>query len=154
MDLTTSLSRLGQSDPEPSPRARRLAVALATRLDAVVPSPWRLRAEGGWVSRYEGAQWEGSSDVAGILDQVLLPEEGEASAEEWPFPERVVSVALGVLSATQDAISEATTEPWPALVGENARTDGQRVYLWYGPTEATAVLTLPPIDLAELHAAG
>jgi hypothetical protein len=155
MDPIGSFEWSGQPAPDASPAARRLAVALAERLNAILPAPWRARAEGGWVSFYEGERWDGSSDVAGILDQVLAPEDEETEPEDWPFPDRVVSVALGILSAAQDAIAEATTEPWPRpaagpLVSEGARTDGTRVYLWYGTSEADAVLTLQPIELAEL----
>ena len=53
----------------PSPAAIRLAAMLAERLEAVMPPPFHVRAEGGWVSYFNDEQWDGSSEVAGILDQ-------------------------------------------------------------------------------------
>ena len=87
----------------PSVAARRLAALLAERLDAVVPRPFRVQADAGTVTLYEGAAFDSSSYLA----------------------------MLGT------------------------RTDGARVFLWYGPyfdREADAVLSFAPIDLAELLA--
>lgn len=144
------LRRSGQDVAAPSPTAVRLAAALAERFGAVVPAQFRVSAEGGWVSRFVGAQWDGSSDVAGVLD-------GEPEAS--PFVDRVVSAGYHVLSSVQDMIAEATTEPWPRLpqggmANPGTRADAGLVYLWYGPNsehEEGAVLSLPPITLAALE---
>jgi hypothetical protein len=83
---------MGEIDPAPSPAGVQLAAALAECLDAVVRAPFRLRAENGWVSRFDGAQWDSSSEVAGILDQDLSAGgKNEGEPEQWPFVERVVS---------------------------------------------------------------
>src|SRR3712207_6593783 len=117
MDLTEFLERTGQQVPDPSPAARRLAIAFVERLNAVVPLPWRLRAEGSSVSYNEGERWDGSSDIDRILDQELSAEEGEEAPKDRLFPERINSVAISVLIATQERIAEATNEPWPRLPG-------------------------------------
>jgi hypothetical protein len=139
---------------DPSPAAIGLAGALAMRLDSVVPRPFQVRAEGGWVSLYHGDTFDGASDVASILDQELDAEDDE----EWPFADRVQTVAWNVLSRVQDAIAEATTDPWPRLSAGGMAEPGMRVdanvlYLWYGADsndEATAVLSLPLIPLGGL----
>ena len=145
--------------PDASAAAVRLAAALAARLNAVVPRPFRVRAEGGWVARYHGESWEGSSDVAGVLDQPIAPDETD---EQWKFPGLAAGIAWNALSSVQDGVSETTTEPWPQLPGggmalPGTRTDGERVFLWYGPdheSEADAVLLLPPISLAAISGQG
>jgi hypothetical protein len=146
--------------PDPSPPAIRLAAALAERLDAVVPRPFRVRAEGGWVSLYRGSAWDGSSDVAGVLDQEADPE--APAGERGSFAWFAAMVAENVLSSVQDGVAEGTAEQWPALPQggmalPGTRTDGQRVYLWYGADyerQVGAVLSFPPIPLAELAGSG
>lgn len=152
--------RRGADMPSPSRAAVRLATALAERLDAVVPSPFSVRAESGWVSRFEGAKWDGSSEVAGILDwDPSAAREAGWETEDWPFVDRVVTVCDNVLNAVQDMIAEVTAEPWPRLPrGEMAapgsRADAELIYLWYGPDSAReegAVVALPPISIASLE---
>lgn len=141
----------------PSAASVRLAAALAERLGPVLPAPFRVRAEGGWVALYRGGEWDGSSGVALVLDHVIDPDRPDypPGEQDWPLAARAASVADGVLSSVQDAVTEATTEPWPALPGggmalPGARTDGERVYLWYGPDEGAPVLAFAPIVLADL----
>lgn len=96
--------------------------------------------------------------MAAVLDQELQSAAPGEPHEEWPFADRVASIGEHVLSSVQDAVAEATTEPWPRLpsgdmANASSRTDGERVYLWYGPRsdrEDGAVLTLAPIALKEL----
>src|SRR6478672_8839757 len=85
--------RLGLEVPIPSRPGIRLATALAERLDAVVPAPFRVRAEDGHVSQFIGNQWCASSDVAGILDQDSSDQGAdELESEDWPFVDRVASI--------------------------------------------------------------
>jgi hypothetical protein len=144
-------------DRAASPAATLIAEALAERLEAVVPPPFHVRAEDGWVSRFNGDYWDGSSDVARAVD---LPEEDDNSDDRreaqinW-----IVSSCWGVLSSVQDMISEATTEPWPRLPHGGMANPGTRlengcVYLWYGLDEKSdegAMLVLPPIELISLN---
>jgi hypothetical protein len=145
-----------QEQPAPSPAAIRFAELLAERLDAVVPSRFRVAANGAWVSLYDGETWDCSIGVASLLDQAIDPDVPAAARES--FASYAETVAQSVLSNVQDAISEATTDPWPALPDggmalPGTRTDGERVFLWYGPDwrqEVDAVLSFPPIVLKEL----
>jgi hypothetical protein len=157
MDQSTDSNlREERPRPDPTPAALRLAVALAERLDAVVPRPFRVRADDGWVSRYHGDAWEGSSDVASVLDQPI--DQGVRPGERGSFAWFAAISAEGVLSSVQDHVSEATTEPWPllpvgAMARSGTRTDGERVYLWYGPDwerETGAVGSFEPISLDRL----
>lgn len=137
----------------------RLAAALAERLNAVVPHPFHVRAEEGRVSLYAGETWDSSSDVAGVLDQEVDPE--APPGERHSFAWLAAMVAENVLSSVQDGVAEATTEPWPKLPHGGmahcgTRTDGEQVYLWYGPEydrELGAVVSFPPIHLHVLLAA-
>jgi len=123
-----------------------------------VPRPFRVLADGGWVSLYEGAAFDSSSDVSGVLDQEI--DQDAVAGERGSFAGNVVGVAWNVLSSVQDGISEGTTDPWPALAGggmsmPGTRTDGVQVLMWYGPDserEIDAVLSFAPIILAELLA--
>ena len=142
---------------EPSPAAVRLAAALAERLDVVVPRPFHVRAEGGWIAVYRGEEWDGSTGVAAIVGDDDAGPEGIAD-KGAPLAERVQAAAWAVLSSVQDAVSEATTEPWPVLPAgglalPGTRADDESVYLWFGPEtarETGAVLSLPSIRLEEL----
>ena len=145
--------RSEQQEPDPSPAAVRLAVALAERLDAVVSAPFRVRAEGGWVALYHGETLDGSAQVAETLDQ---------ATDRAALARYAAWAAEQVLSSVQDGVAEWTTEWWPLLPGggmalPGARTDGEHVYLWYGPDgerEAGAVLAFPPISVADLGSPG
>jgi hypothetical protein len=61
-----------------------------------------------------------------------------------------------VLSSLQDAVAEATAEPWPRQAGGDlalpgARVDGEWLHLWFGPDEQAPVLGVAPIHLAALR---
>lgn len=165
MEPDWSFHQARPADPEPSPAAVRLAAALAERLDAVLPPPFRAHAEGGWVALYHDSAWNGSTGVAGVLDQELdAAEPGPEDADAGPRPlaDLARTVAWNVLSSAQDAVAEATTNPWPVLPGggmalPGARADDAWLHLWYGPHydhEAGAVPTLAPIPLAVLEQPG
>lgn len=142
----------------PSLAALRLATLLAQRLDAVVPRPFRIQADAGMVSLYEGAAFDSSSDVTGVLDQELDPD--AAIGERGSFAWQAAGVAWNALSSVQDGVSEGTTDAWPSLPGGNlalpgTRTDGVSIFMWYGPDhdkEIDAALSFAPIVLAELLA--
>jgi hypothetical protein len=149
-DLAEAIAAILEAQNAPSPAAVRLASALAERLDAVVPVPFHVRAEGGLVASLIGAHYDTISDVAGVL---------ERDAEDSPFVERVLTVCHQVLNNVQDMIAEDTTEPWPRLpngrmANPGTRADAELIYLWYGPDtsrEDGAVIILPPIALAALE---
>jgi hypothetical protein len=153
-----SLRLLRVANGTPSPTAARLAAALSERLDAVVPAPFRVRAEGGCVSLFEGDQWQCSSDVAVVLDQALSASEDVAAGGDKPLTDRIVSISWMVLSYVQDAIADSTTEPWPSdtqggMANPGTRADAEQVYLWYESDverEYSALLSLRPIPIAEL----
>jgi hypothetical protein len=157
-NLAEALALFRMGEGVPSLAAVSLATALADRLEAVVPAPFHVRAEGAWVSLFDGARWDGSSDVAGVLDQETSTSEDAAESVERLFADRVASISYSVLSSVQDGIAEATTEPWPRLpqggmANPGTRADKEHVYLWYGPDwqrEAAAVLSLSPIIIAAL----
>ena len=128
------------------PSARKLALALAARLDAVVPSRLRVRADGTSVNVYDGSEvWHGSA-----ASEILEDDDDRTVAE------RADCASSAVISGVQDAVAEALHEQWPALATgamalPHTRTDGDNVYLWYGRDENHPLLTLPPIVIADLE---
>src|SRR5689334_10980549 len=126
-NVTEALAWFGIQKAVPSPAAVRLAAALAERLDAVIPPPFRVQAEDGYVSGYEGDRWDSSSDVAGVLDwDPAAAREAGWDPADAPFATRVVSIAENVLNSFQDMIVEATTEPWPRLPTGGMAIPGSR----------------------------
>lgn len=163
-NLAESLSRFafhGDVDSPPSSAALKLAAMLAERLEAVMPPPFHVRAEGGWVSHFNDEQWDGSSEVAGVLDHGRSGTNEDLGEQHEPRPmeDQVASICWNVLSAAQDMVAETTHDPWPRLLqggmaNPGTRVEAGRVYLWYGPdddSEATAVLSLVPIELVALE---
>jgi hypothetical protein len=68
--------------------------------------------------------------------------------------EQVSALVQGLLSQVQDAVCEATTEPWPLMV-TNGRRDmglgdaigvGEELLMWYGDRDAP-VLRVPTVSL-------
>ena len=125
--------------------SRKLAVALATRLNAVVPKPLSVRAVGTEVHVYNGTRFEGSSPASEIVDD----DDGRSLAEKADW------ASSAVVNGIQDVVARTLTEQWPLLPGAemaiaHARTDGEHIYIWFGDLEAPA-LVLPPIDISELE---
>src|SRR6185436_10515014 len=83
--------------------AESFARALAERLDAVVPRPVNVRADGSGVAVYVGDEWWGTSLVGEVL---VEPEVGDGG-EPWPLAERIETAARAVLSSVQDTVAVA-----------------------------------------------
>lgn len=125
--------------------AARLAAALATRLDTVAPSPFRVRAAGTDLCVDHPTGWGTTMPLDWIEDE----------AEDRSAAELAELVAWNALSSLQDAVAESSKEPWPELAPRvlalpGTRRDASHVYLWYGPSKHTAVVALEPISLAEV----
>jgi hypothetical protein len=118
-----------------------LAVALARRLDDVAPAGVTVRAQASDLAVLHAGRVVGISGAPAILETV------EALQEPAENLETAVRAAL---SAVQDYIADATTEPWPGTGGmqpnPDARVEASSVSMWFGPEDAP-VLRLPPIDL-------
>ena len=74
--------------------------------------------------------------------------------DDRTIAERAECVARAVLSTIQDDVAEYLTLPWPVdawgkMVMPGARTESERLYLWYGESEAEPVISLTPIDFHE-----
>jgi len=142
----------------PSLAARRLAALIVQRLDALLPRSFRVEAEAGVVSLHEGAAWDTSIGLASLVDQDVDP--AAAPGARYSFAWNAANAAESVLNNVQDGISERTKDPWPRLADGRiamwgARTDGERIFLWYGPDsdrETDAVLSFEPISVTELLA--
>jgi hypothetical protein len=146
----------------------RLAGALAARLDPVVPRPFRVRADGANVTVDHPAGWGFTTFVGTLRGDSPPPydfswaETAYAPADSPPASEpteleRVAAAVWAVLSAVQDVVSEATTEPWPLVPPRQmalpeTRADGEALHLWYGPVEAAPGIAFTPIPLRDIAA--
>ena len=137
--------------------ASRLSAALAPRLDAVVPRPFRLHAEGPVLVLEHPDGWGAQK----YLDWIEHPHWLANAVKDVGAGRAIARVAeiavVSVLDGLQHDIPEALREPWPALsptrfAAAAALCDGENVYLWYGESEETAVVSFPPIPLSDLVA--
>jgi hypothetical protein len=125
--------------------SHHLAEAISDRIGAIVPPPLAVQAEGSSVNLYVNSKFWGGSAAAEIIEDV----------DGSTFSERLERAAIAILSGIQDCTAEYLTLPWPVDEGgemamPGARADIHRLYLWYGSSEDTALLTLRPIEFAEL----
>jgi hypothetical protein len=128
--------------------AVRLAREIAARLAPVAPPPFSVRAEGIELQILHPDGWSAYQ----LLDWIDDPSDDRPAAH---LAEMVVGNAL---SGLQDAVSEATHEPWPPISSSGTprdmalygtRFDGDRIFFWYGVAEAP-VVAFPPIRLSDV----
>lgn len=122
--------------------SRKLAKALVSRLNDVVPSPFRLSTDGDTLRVQRGD----------ALNSILSVDIVEDESRE--LNERLETVVYSVLNSLQDDISEDLHTPWPSANGRTmampqVHSDGEWVRLWYGDGRAP-VLSMPAIRIAEI----
>ena len=76
----------------------------------------------------------------------------EEENEDRDAGELAQLIAGNALESVQDAVSESFREPWPELTRRvmalpGTRRDESYIYLWYGPSERSAVISVDPIAL-------
>lgn len=129
--------------------APRLATEIATRLARIVPPPFSVSVADSDLRIEHPAGW---GMIMGF-DWIEDPSEDRSAAE---LAELMIDNALNSL---QDAISEATKEPWPPLASDGhlrvmapygTRFDGERIFFWYGVTERQPVIAFAPIALHDV----
>lgn len=122
-----------------------VAMALASRLTKVVPSPLRVVARDIDVEVFMG------DDVIGGSIGLWLLRERPGALD----PARLEAAAYGVLSDVQDCIAEYLMEPWPRTPSANEMavpdTDWheEQLHLWFGD-KANPVIALSPVLLHEI----
>ena len=128
--------------------ASRLAREIAARLNPVVPQPFRVSAAGAELRIEHSGGWYGIM----ALDWLEDPVDDRSVAE-------LAELAIGnALNSLQDAVSEASREPWPPLSPEFPRVmapyethfDGTRVRFWYGRSEDAPAIAFMPIMLLDV----
>lgn len=124
--------------------SHKLAAALADRIGEILPPPLTSHARGSSVLVYANEIGVGSTMAPLILEE----------NDDRTIAERAECVARAVLSTIQDEIAEYLTLEWPVdawgkMAMPSARTASERLYLWYGESEAEAVITLRPINFEE-----
>jgi hypothetical protein len=123
----------------------RFALALAERIGEILPPPLTIRAEGSSVDLYADGINQGGSAAAVIVE----------ADDDRTLRERLETAGRAVLSGVQDCVSEYLTLPWPIGVDgrmaiPDVRADEERLYLWFGGSEAGATVTLRPMELDAL----
>lgn len=129
--------------------SHKLATALASRLNRILPSPWRVSARAGSIDVYLGDTPEFTALSLGTIEDDNDP--------EWSLLERAEAAVHGVLNSVQDSVSEYLREPWPSTHGHTmampeVRADAEFVRLWFGDDEKAPVVGIPPIPFAEITA--
>lgn len=125
--------------------SRKLAAALAARLDRLVPDPVAVTVDDANVVIMVRQQEAGSSGAAAILDD----DDGRDPLE------RAETAARAVLSGVQDCVIEELRERWPAPVREaelplpGVRIIDGELHSWYGEEEGPSV-RLDAISLRDL----
>jgi hypothetical protein len=111
------------------------------------PAPWpfRVRADGTDFVLDHPTGW-------GLT---MPPDWIEYESEERDAGELTELIAGNALDSVQDAVSESSHEPWPQLAPRvfaepGTRRDASHVYLWYGPSEHSAAISMEPIPLASV----
>jgi hypothetical protein len=127
------------------PSSLRFARALAERIGEILPPPLAIRADGGNLVISADDIIHGGSAAASIVED----------DDDRTVAERVECAGRAVLDGVQDAVSEYLTLPWPVdvdggMATAGVRVDAERVHLWFGGSESTAIVTLRLIELGEL----
>ncbi len=120
------------------PSSVELATLLSTRLQEVVPDGVVVTADGAdVVVRVDGR--ESRNGTAAILD-----DDGRT------VDEAICTAARAILSHVQDAVAEATTEPWPGTGTElpqpGADIHDGRLRAWFGDRETPALVVVREAD--------
>jgi hypothetical protein len=123
--------------------SRKLASALVSRLNDVVPTPFRLSALGNLLHIEVGETVSSMSSTLDIVDD-----------ESRDLTERLETAVDSVLNTLQDDISEYLCTPWPSLNGRmmampEVHSDGEWLHLGYGDRKAP-ILSLPSIRIADI----
>lgn len=128
--------------------ASRLACEIAARLSPVVPRPFRVSAAGAELRIEHPGGW---NDIM-PLDWLEDPSDDRSVAA-------LAELAVGnALNSLQDAISEASREPWPPLSSDfprvmapyDTRFDGTQICFWYGRSEDLPTIAFSPIMLSDV----
>jgi hypothetical protein len=128
--------------------ASRLAREIAARLSPVGPRPFSVSAVGTELRIEHPDGW----DCTMPLDWLEDPADDRSAAE---LAELAVDNALNSL---QDAVSEASREPWPpvspdfprAMAPYETRVDDTQVCFWYGRSEDSPAIAFTPIMLRDV----
>lgn len=125
--------------------ASRLAATLAARFAPVVPPPFGVRADGTDFVVDHPTGWGLTMPLAWI----------EAESEDRDTGQLTELIASNALESVQDAVCESFRQPWPQLAPHvmalpGTRRDASHVYLWYGPSEHSAAVSMEPIALASV----
>jgi hypothetical protein len=120
-----------------------LAAELAVRLNEVAPDGFTVEAENTYVTVRHLGESVGSSGAAEFMESI----EGIQDPADT-----LQRAAWAVLDAVQDYFADISTEPWPdrQMSGPFVQLIGNTLEMWFGERD-DAVLTLRPLDVADLH---
>src|SRR6266849_8080783 len=124
--------------------SQKLADALVSRLNDVIPAHFRLSTHGKLLHVH----------IGGTLNSILSLDIVEDESRD--LNERLQTVVYSVINNLQDDISEDLRTPWPSLDGRTmampeVHSDGEWVHVWYGDVRAP-VLSMPAILIEDITA--
>jgi hypothetical protein len=137
--------------------AYRLAEALASRLNAIIPTPIHILVE-----RASSPALARDADVVIHVANADEPWSSQAFSNldlqphhEGSLGDTACDMAVAMLGGVQDGVIRILRDPWPRLPTGNValpdgHADSERVYLWFGASQDRAVLTLRPIEIGEV----
>lgn len=127
------------------------------RLNAILPSPIQASAES---PSSPAARRDADVIVRIVHDTEPWSGQGFSDRDlkarrDASLGDVACSMAIAMLNGAQDAVVRILRARWPPspaneLALPNGRADSERVYLWFGPSEDRAVLTLEPIELRDI----
>jgi hypothetical protein len=123
--------------------SRKLAHALAARLNQILPVPFRITAHDELLHVYVGDQLDSISSTLEIVED-----------ESRELTERLETAVHSVIDRLQDQVSVYLHTPWPSLDGHTMAMaevdrDEDSIHLWFGDKLAP-VLTIPAISISEI----
>lgn len=126
--------------------SRKLAAAVAARLQPVLPSGIQARSHDAHLGVFLDGTEVGGSDAAAIVED----------EDDRTLQERTSAAVHATLSGIQDCIVEHLRKRWPLAAATNdlvlpvVESDGSLLQLSYGDRDTPGAIKLAPIDVSEL----
>lgn len=125
--------------------SHKLTKLIAVRIGQILPAPLTVRTEGEALQILDGGNVVGGSQASMIL----------SDGDSRSMRERVPTAVRAVLSALQDDVSAYLQTPWPSpdnvqMFLPGARTDGDKILLWYGDENDQSHIVMEPINVGDL----
>lgn len=140
------------------PHVAVLLGSIAQRLNAIVPSGFRLEVDGpmvwfGGSGSYAGEAYDMYLDLLTSPSRILR-EDRDPIYEPATIGEVIAAVAFKIMDELKDEVDQSTRDPWPGertVPKANAVVEQGALFMWYGDREGPAV-ACEPLPLTDLVA--